>query len=153
MLCRLRAAREKGPEGYIISPSLRRNQSAVPGIAAGHPDDPVRPEEPPRLGIGHVLFADMHPVAVQLSRQIRPVVHDEGDAALLRDRLQDVGGAPDLLVFDILQPELQAGDIAAGERLVELLGETVGIERGRRDQVETRRRPRVVTGANDQSFP
>jgi hypothetical protein len=47
---------------------------------------------------------------------------------------------------------LQAGDIAAGERLFELAGEAVGVERGRCDQVEPGRRPRFL-GANGQSFP
>ena len=61
---------------------------------------------------------------------------------VLRDRLQDRGRAADRGVVDLLQPQLQAGDIAAGERLFELLRELVGVERGRRDQVEPGRRPR-----------
>jgi len=40
---------------------------------------------------------------------------------------------------------LQAGDIAAGERRLKLLGKLIGIERGRRDQVKPRRRLRFVT--------
>ena len=55
---------------------------------------------------------------------------------VLRDRLQDARGAPDLVVVDVLQPQLQAGDVAARERLVEFLRELVGVERGRRDQVK-----------------
>jgi hypothetical protein len=51
----------------------------------------------------------------------------------------------DRVVIDVLQPQLQAGDIAAGERLFEVLGETVGVESGRRDQVKPGCRPRVVT--------
>ena len=94
----------------------------------------------------------MHPVAIQLGGEIRTVVHDEGDAALLRDRLQNASGAADRAVLDVLQAQLQARNIAAGERLFEVLGKNVGVERGRRDQIEPGRRPRLV-GADDQSFP
>jgi hypothetical protein len=51
--------------------------------------------------------------------------------ALLDDRLQDASGAPDHRVGDLLEPQLQAGDIAARERLFEFLGEAIGVERGR----------------------
>jgi hypothetical protein len=95
----------------------------------------------------------MHPVAIELGRKIRPVVHDEGDAALLRDRQQDAGGAANRRIVDILQAQLQARDIAAGECLFELLGKVVGVERGRRDQIKPGRRPRLVAVSNVQSFP
>jgi len=71
----------------------------------------------------------------------------------LRDRLQDPRRAPDRVVVDIFQAQLYAGDVAAGERLFQLLGETVGVERGRRDQIQPRRRPRLVTLCRNQSFP
>jgi hypothetical protein len=95
----------------------------------------------------------MHTVAFELGGEIRPIVHDEGDAVVLRDRLQDAGGAADRRIVDVLQAQLQARDIAAGERLCEILGKTVGVERGRRDQVEPGRRSRVIAAANVQSFP
>jgi hypothetical protein len=47
---------------------------------------------------------------------------------------------------------LQAGNVAARERLVEIGGEAVRIERGRRDQIEPRRRP-LFSGEGDQSCP
>lgn len=147
------AAREKCPERYIICPGLGCNQGSVPTIAAGHPDDAVGPEEASSLGIGHVVFADMHPVAIELRREIRPVVHDEGDAALLRDRLKHASRTPDFIVRDVLQPKLEASDIATAERFLEVPRKTIEIERGRRDQVKPGRRPRVVAGANLQSFP
>ena len=56
-------------------------------------------------------------------------------------------------VVDVLQAQLQARDIAAGERLFELLGKVVRVERGRRDQVKPGRRPRLVAASNVQSFP
>jgi hypothetical protein len=95
----------------------------------------------------------MHAVAFELGGEIRSIVHDESDAVFLRDRLQDAGGAADCRVVDVFQAQLQARDIAAGERLCEILGKTVGVERGRRDQVEPGRRPRVIAAANVQSFP
>jgi hypothetical protein len=95
----------------------------------------------------------MHPVAIELGRKIRPVVHDEGDTALLRDRQEDAGGTTDRRIVDILEAQLQARDIAAGERLVKVLRKVVGVEGGRRDQIKPGRRPRIVAASNVQSFP
>jgi hypothetical protein len=95
----------------------------------------------------------MDPITIELGGQIRPVVHDEGDPALLRDRLQDAGGAANGRIIDVLEAQLQARDIAAGERLFELLGKVVRVERGRRDQIKPSRRPRLVAASNVQSFP
>jgi len=72
---------------------------------------------------------------------------------LLRDRLQDPGGAADCRIVDVLEAQLQARDIAAGERLLEILGKLVRVERGRRDQIQPGCRPRLVTGANVRPFP
>jgi hypothetical protein len=82
--------------------------------------------------------------------------HSSSAAALLRNRLQDAGGAADLVVAHVFQPQLQACDIAARERRLEILGEPVGIERGRRDQIEAGRRPRLIAryaGREGQSLP
>jgi len=94
----------------------------------------------------------MDAVAIEFGGEVGPVVHDEGDAALLRDRLQNAGRVADRAILDLFQAQLQARDIAAGERFLQLLGKNVGIERGRRDQIEPGRRPRRVS-ADDQSFP
>jgi hypothetical protein len=95
----------------------------------------------------------MHPVAIELGGKVRPVVHDEGDAVLLCDRQQDPGGAANRRIVDILKAQLQTCDIAAGERLFEVFGKVVRVERGRRDQVKPSRLPRFVAAANVQSFP
>jgi hypothetical protein len=95
----------------------------------------------------------MHPVAIELGRKIRPVVHDKGDAALLRDRQEDAGGTADRRIVDILEAQLQARDIAAGECLVKVLRKVVGVKGGRRDQIKPGRRPRIVAASNVQSFP
>src|SRR5439155_8578333 len=119
-------------ERDVVGAGLGGNNRAMPAVAAGDPDDPVGPEEPARLVIRRVLLADMHAVAAELGGKVGAVVHDEGDAALLRDRLQDLRGAPDRGIVDLLQPQLQAGDIAAGERFLEVPGKAIWVERGRR---------------------
>ena len=80
---------------------------------AGHPDLTLGADDAARLGVGHVVLADMHAVAVELHREVGPVVHEEGDAALLADRAQGVGGAGDGGVVDALQTQLEGRDIAA----------------------------------------
>ena len=89
-----------------IGAGLGGDQRAMPAVAAGYPDDAVGPEEPARLGVGHVLFADMDAVAIELGGEVGPVVYDEGDAALLRDRLQNASGAADRRIVDVLQAQL-----------------------------------------------
>jgi hypothetical protein len=58
----------------------------------------------------------------------------------------------DRIVGDVRQPQLQAGDVAAGERLLETGGEPFRVEGGRRDQVEPGGR-RLVAAPGDQSCP
>jgi hypothetical protein len=75
---------------------------------------------------------------------------------VLGDRLQDPGRPADSVVLDVLEPQLQTGDIAAVERRLKLAGESVGVERGWRDQVEPgrlRRRNALSGVGRDQSFP
>jgi hypothetical protein len=138
----LRGTREERTEGDIVGPSLGRGERAMTAIAARHANNAVRPKQAARLFIGSVLFADMHPVAIQLGGEVGTVIHDERDIARLGDRLQDAGGAPYRVVANLLQAQLQAGNIAARERLVEFLRELVGVEGGRRDQVKPGRRRR-----------
>jgi hypothetical protein len=78
----------------------------------------------------------MHPVAIEFGGQVGAIVHDERDTARLRDRLQHAGGAPDRVVIDVLQAQLQTGDIAARQRLFKIPGEPVRIKDGWRNQVE-----------------
>jgi protein gp37 len=47
----------------------------------------------------------MHSVAIERRRETRPVVHDEGDIAILRDRFQNPRGTPDPVVVDLLQTQ------------------------------------------------
>src|SRR6516164_2051131 len=108
------------------------------------PDDMVRPQQPPRLGIRHVLFPDMQAVAVELDGEIGAIIHDERNTAILRNRFQDPRSPTYRVVVDLLQAQLQASNVAAGERVFELLGKPVRVERGRRDQVEPCRRPRFI---------
>ena len=75
-------------------------------------------------------------VTVELRGEVRPIIHDERDAARLRDRLQHRGRPAHRGIVDLLEPQLQAGDIAARERLFEVLREPVGIQRRRRNEIE-----------------
>jgi len=93
----------------------------------------------------------MHPVAIELGGKVGTIIHDERDIARLGNRLQNAGGAADRVDVRILQAQLQAGDIAAGQGLVKFLRELVGIEGGRRDQVKPGRRRRF--DAEDNSVP
>ena len=86
-------AREEGAERDVVGAGLGGDEGAVAAVAAGHADDAVGAEPAARLGIGHVLLADMDAVAIELGGEVGPVVHDEGDAALLHDRLQHRRGA------------------------------------------------------------
>src|SRR5438132_7845186 len=83
---RLGRAREKRAEGDVIGADLGGDQGAMTAVAAGHPDDAVGAEQAARLGIGHVFLADMDAVAIEFGGKVGPVVHDEGDTALSRDR-------------------------------------------------------------------
>ncbi len=139
----LGAARKKRAERDIIGAGLGGGNGAVAARAAGHSDDAVGTEQAPRLGIGHVLFADMDAVAIELGGEVGAVVHDKGDAVLLRDRLQHGRGPPDYAVIDLLQAQLQARHIAAGQCRFEFRGEPIGIERRRRNQIEPGRRCRL----------
>ena len=89
----------------------------------GDADLAVGSDDAARLGVGHVVLADMHAVAIELHREVGPVVHEEGDAALLADRPQRVGGAGDRGVVDVLQAKLEGRDVAAVERGAQLVGE------------------------------
>ncbi len=80
----------------------------------------------------------MDAVAVELHGEVGPVVHDEGDAALLADRPQRVGGADDRLVGHVLQPQLEGRDVAAVEGGAQFVGEDRGmLDAGRGDEIET----------------
>ena len=89
----------------------------------------------------------MHAVAVELHREVGPVVHDEGDVALLADRPQRVGGARDRGVVDVLQAQLEGRDVAAVEGGAQLVGEDRRmLDALGRDEIEAGRRSFVGHG-------
>ena len=105
---------------------------------AGDAHLPVGSDDPARLGIGHVVLADMHAVAVEFHRQVWPVVHDQRRVALLADRPQRVGDAGDLVVGNVLQPELESRNVAAVEGGTQFVGEDRRmLDAGGRDEIET----------------
>ena len=69
----------------------------------------------------------MDAVGPRRRSDIRAVVDDEGDVALVADRAQPFGGAPEGCVVDALEAELDAGDIAGVERRGEVVGASSGI--------------------------
>jgi hypothetical protein len=115
---------------------------------AGDADDAVGPEEPPRLGIGRVLLAHMDAVAAGRRGEVGPVIEEKRDATLLGDRTEDIAGAPNRVVVDVLQTQLHRGDVAGVQRFREPVAECRGIERYRRDQIEAR-----ALGRQGQAFP
>src|ERR1700724_3728569 len=64
---------EVGP-GLDQGAAIFLRDAAVAAGTTGHPDDPVRTQEPARLGVGHVLLADMHAVAIELGSEVGAVV-------------------------------------------------------------------------------
>ena len=86
----------------------------------------------------------MDAVAVELHREVGPVVHDEGDVALLADRPQRVGGADDGVVGDVLQAQLEGRDVAAVERGAQFVGKDRRMLHAlRRDEIEPAMRRRA----------
>jgi hypothetical protein len=104
---------------------------------AGDADLALEADDTTGLGVGHVVLADMHAVAIERHGEVGPVVHDEGHAALLAERPQGVGSARDGRIVHALQAQLEGRDIAAIQRRPEFVSENRRmIEAFRRDQVE-----------------
>ncbi len=103
---------------------------------AGDADDPIGADQPARLLVRSILLADMDAIAARLGGEIGPVVEQEGGAAPLRDRLQDVAGAPDVVIGGLFQAKLHAGDVARVEGLRQRVAKAQGIECRRRHQIE-----------------
>ena len=78
----------------------------------------------------------MHAVGAAGDGDVGPVVDDEGRVALLADRPEHVAGAPQRIVVDVLEPELDARDVVGVERLREHVAERRRIELRRRDEIE-----------------
>lgn len=81
-------------------------------------------------------LADMDAVRLQRLRQVRPVVDDERRAGAQHDGHENAAGGEDGVVRHILQPQLDAGDIAALQRVLQDRGEHRRVKRRRRDEVE-----------------
>jgi hypothetical protein len=81
----------------------------------------------------------MHAVAPRRQREVGTVVHEESDAALLRDGPERVGGAADRVVVGLLEAKLDRGDVAGIERARELSCEVCRGEARRRDEIEAGR--------------
>jgi C4-type Zn-finger protein len=80
----------------------------------------------------------MNAVAPRLEGQVRAIIEQKSDAAALDHRAQHVDRTADPVIIEILQAQLQAGDVTAIEGLLQKLGEAGQvINLRRRDQIET----------------
>ena len=131
----LRGAREKGAEGDIIGTGLAGLEGGVFGIAGRKADHRFKTNDLAGLADRHIPGPQMHPAGPQFGRQPRMVIYDKGDFGRLTDWHQHLCGlAPDRL-FGSLKAQLQAGHIAAVERLAQLFGEGLRGKRRRCDQI------------------
>jgi hypothetical protein len=103
---------------------------------AGHADDGVGADDAPRLGVGRVGLADMDAVGAARRGDVGPIVDDEGDVARLAGRTEQVAGVAQRLVVEILEAELNAGDVIGVERFRERVAEARRFDLGRRDEIE-----------------
>jgi hypothetical protein len=78
----------------------------------------------------------VHAICAEAPGEVRTVIQDEGNASVLRDAEKGSARLQDLVIADILQPQLQAGDIAAAKRLAKRVTEAP-VELGRRDEVKS----------------
>jgi hypothetical protein len=81
----------------------------------------------------------MHAVAPCRQREVGTIVHEEGDAALLRHGPERVGSAADRVVVGVLEAKLDRGDVARIECARELSCEVCRREARRRDEIEAGR--------------
>jgi hypothetical protein len=101
----------------------------MPAVVAGDPHSCGPSDQPARFGVGRVLLAHVHAVAIELGRKVRTVVEDDRDASVLSHGRERLHRAPDLIVGNALETDLQGGDIASIQRVLELARE--GVEVGR----------------------
>ena len=78
----------------------------------------------------------MHAIGAKAPGEVRTVIQDEGNASVLRNPEKGSARLQDLVIADVLQAQLQAGDIAAAKRLAKCIAEA-RVELGRRDEVKT----------------
>jgi len=78
----------------------------------------------------------MHAIGAEAPGEVRTVIQDEGNASILRNPEKRGTRLQDLVIADVLQAQLQAGDIAAAKRLAKCIAEAP-VELGRRDEVKT----------------
>src|SRR6185312_7362105 len=128
--------REEGAKGDIVGAGLARLHGQVPAVMTGDADDAAG-QQPPRLGVGGILLADMDAVAAQFGGKVGPVVQDEGSAGRLYHGAQRIHRAADFLIADVLQAQLERGDIAAFQRFLEGPQKIRRREPRRRNQVKS----------------
>ena len=94
------------------------------------PEQPIGPDERPRLRDRHVAAADVNAVGAARLDEIRPVVEDEERAVLHARGSERLGGGDERVVVELLVAELDDVDPATQRRL-----EDVSVTAGE-DEVE-----------------
>jgi hypothetical protein len=129
--------RIKSTESHIVGALFSGEHRQMARIMASDADDGAGANGFAGLGVRTVLLTDMDAVAAGFKSQVRPVVQDEGDAAALRFRTQNIDDAAKGVVFEILHAKLKTGDVARIQGQGHGFGKTGKIvELGRRDQVK-----------------
>ena len=76
-------------------------------IMTGDADLRLRTEERPRLLNIAVLLPEMHAIGAEALRKAHAVVDDERDAGVRADALERLGQPSDLMLGDVLHPQLE----------------------------------------------
>ena len=79
---------------------------------SGQPDEQPIADDPPDLGYGLIVLADVNAVGAALEREIGAIVHDEQRTVLVAERAQRLPGGNDLLVARMLLAKLDDVDAA-----------------------------------------
>src|SRR5579883_137978 len=103
---------------------------------AGHPDNAAQAQNASRLLIARILLADMDAVAAGGEREIGPIIHEEGDVALLGNRPQRIGRTTNRIVIGALETKLDARDVSRIKRLRKSVREGRGLEGRRCDEIK-----------------
>jgi hypothetical protein len=85
--------------------------------------------------IAGVFLPDMNAIGARLGGQIRAIVDDESRTGALGKRHEKARGSQNCLVTRSFQPQLDACNVACGERCAKHIRELFRIQRRRRDQV------------------
>ena len=112
-------------------------------VVTGHADLHLGTKLLARLARVAIFLPQMDPIGVQPLGKADAVIDDEGDLALGTERLDRPGERGDGMIVDPFEAQLEGGDLAAVERLGELIDEIL-VNRRRRNQIELAGRAKAL---------